>query len=481
MIFKNAIANYHDTEGGVVSLLNGVPPLPGAHGTRDLYRLYAHQPSIIPLLKKRGYQTELYTTADLTFLRHGDYLKSLGFSVVVGRDDTPSFSSAPRFSFNAPADEVLYQKLLTVIHEHRRTSTNPLFLTGITLSSHLPWISPNGGAHTEASVWGYVDTQIANFVDSLKKENFFAHGILLIIGDHRKMTPVTTKELDHFGPTAPQRIAFAAIGKGIPANSENDQLIQQSDVLRYLSRILDPSSVVTQDAIVPDRFSRPWLRDGELIARFKLFQGTGKPSETFSGWLAGSRVIWDPPIPPRAHRIEEKLLSQRLALDAQPAKLNPLPPARPCLRMVSPIGDVSSKGNFSVYRLETTAIEQIDPNLTTRLPQELPKIDFFNVLQTSLAPRPHNFGLLFVRRLEITDEGWYFFRIESDDGACLLIDTKQVINANYPHSFGHHEGGIYLDRGNHALELRYFQQEGRAAVRLLWSTPTDRTWSIIGQ
>ena len=482
-IFTNAIANYYDTEGGLISLLNGVPPLPERGNSRDLFRIYSQQPSIVPLLSERGYRTEFYTTADLSFLKKGDYLKHLGFSVTKGRDEVPEFKEAPRYSFNAPADALLYRELLKVIDHRSIGDVPPLFLTAITVSSHLPWTDPRRESDNEFTVWRYVDDSLNDFTIELEKRNYFENGVLIITGDHRKMTPVSADEHRKFGATAPSRVCLSILGKGFPPNTVNDNLLQQSDILRYLDRLSNNSLPLSRDIVIPDRFSRPWLREGELIARFRLIQSeTPNPAASHFGWIAGSNISWETAIPPRAHTIERAIVSQREALGSFRNDTHNKQERVPCNPAKGRLKDsLNSPHLFTTYALPNATIGEVDLGQLRSPLRVISQIDFKNVSQSLQLPKAEDFGLIFLGKVTVEREGWHYFRIESDDGACLLVNDKEVINANYPRQFGHSEGGVYLKVGEHSLELRYFQRLAYAAVSALWSTPEHREWHLIGK
>ena len=78
------------------------------------------------------------------------------------------------------------------------------------------------------------------------------------------------------------------------------------------------------------------------------------------------------------------------------------------------------------------------------------------------------YGLEFDGYVRVSSDGFYEFALESDDGAILQIDDEVVVDNDGNHGprlvFGH----IPLRQGLHNFQLRYFQSEGGALLRVLW-------------
>ncbi|MBN1323591.1 MAG: hypothetical protein JW986_06280 [Methanotrichaceae archaeon] len=76
--------------------------------------------------------------------------------------------------------------------------------------------------------------------------------------------------------------------------------------------------------------------------------------------------------------------------------------------------------------------------------------------------------------------GDYAFRLASDDGSRLFVDGKIVIDNDGVHTTRSVSGNIYLDRGEHFIEVDYFQSVllfdhledvDDLSPRLFWSSP----------
>jgi len=73
--------------------------------------------------------------------------------------------------------------------------------------------------------------------------------------------------------------------------------------------------------------------------------------------------------------------------------------------------------------------------------------------------------------IHITKEGIYQFATKSDDGSHLFIDGKHVVDNGDPHALRYISGVIPLDKGYHAIRLKYFDIGGGAILELLWTPP----------
>jgi len=80
------------------------------------------------------------------------------------------------------------------------------------------------------------------------------------------------------------------------------------------------------------------------------------------------------------------------------------------------------------------------------------------------------FSARFVGRLRVDIAGRYGFRLDADDGATLAIDGATVgrFVINQVNTF---PAWIDLGRGEHAVEIRYYQLGGGSALQFTWQPP----------
>ena len=264
MLFRNFFANYEASEGGIVSLLSGVPPLHFPTASTNTFAEYALQRGITESFKRRGYQCQFLTSVPLQFISMDAYARSpdVGFTFAGGQHEIPRLKGAPRFAFESPADHVLYEELLDRLDSRATKSTQPMFLVAVTASSHTPYVDPLGRANSEENVWGYVQEELWWLHAELTRRGFFDNGLLLITGDHRKMLPVSRIERARYGESAKARVPLVIIGKDAPRDVVDDRLFQQADLLRMLDRAVQPNVELSPFVFWAERYLLvlAWLR-----------------------------------------------------------------------------------------------------------------------------------------------------------------------------------------------------------------------------
>ncbi len=232
--FTNFFANYASSEGGEIALHSALPPVHFPGASRDVYAEFSRFPSAVGELRGRGVATELLTATRLGFLNLSLYARAV-FDTANGRDELPRFAAAPRFSFDSPADSVLFDEALERLGR-LASGEKPYFFSIITTTSHLPYHDPRGLEPIEENMWSYVDGEVGRFVGALDARNFFRDGLLIITGDHRKMLPVTAEEYERYGQSARARIPLLLVGAGVEPGKRDDRFFQQIDLLPLLAR-----------------------------------------------------------------------------------------------------------------------------------------------------------------------------------------------------------------------------------------------------
>ncbi|MCJ7820007.1 MAG: PA14 domain-containing protein, partial [Bacteroidales bacterium] len=80
--------------------------------------------------------------------------------------------------------------------------------------------------------------------------------------------------------------------------------------------------------------------------------------------------------------------------------------------------------------------------------------------------RPEDFALRFYGYVNIPADGLYYFSLASDDGSCMFINGKQVINNDGLHGNIEKKAGLPLGKGLHQAEIQYFQKKGGRTLSL---------------
>jgi hexosaminidase len=83
--------------------------------------------------------------------------------------------------------------------------------------------------------------------------------------------------------------------------------------------------------------------------------------------------------------------------------------------------------------------------------------------------RQVNYAVAFDGYLKVPADGFYKFEVESDDGSVLRIDDEEVVNNDGNHAGQVVAGYIPLRQGFHKMQLKYFQGEGGASLRVGWA------------
>lgn len=258
--FSNFIANGITTEQGLVSILTGEPPIEKGLG-RDftIFEQFQHPVDSVPqMLNGFNYQTVFLTTGNLGFLNKGAWLSKVGFSFIEGHD-AHFYDGLKRYQFDAAPDQALYDRSLQKIRQLQRSSNAPIFMVLETVTTHAPYIDPASGDVSQEKVFRYADHVLGNYIHALKAQGFFQGGYLMIMGDHRAMTPLDSAELTAFGDRAYARIPFSIIGERHDGRIESANF-SQTDLLPSLRHWLSRGVECTasdQGVFLPDPISAP--------------------------------------------------------------------------------------------------------------------------------------------------------------------------------------------------------------------------------
>lgn len=81
------------------------------------------------------------------------------------------------------------------------------------------------------------------------------------------------------------------------------------------------------------------------------------------------------------------------------------------------------------------------------------------------------FGLVLHGLINSSHKGEYIFYTGSNDGSKLLIDHKVVVSNDGNHGYTEKSGKIYLEKGEHLIEVRYYQAGGGKHLKVFWEEP----------
>jgi len=231
LIFPRMHANGFSTNEGMVGILGGVRLLsPFAHmlfrAVTPFQTAWGIEKTLPRRFSSAGYHTAFLTNGPLSFAGIGSWLEEIGFDEVEG-GDAAHYSEWRKVQFGAAPDEALYDRSHAWISE--RPADQPWMLTLATISTHQPFRDPETLQPDMEAVFRYADRQAATFIRSLQDSGYFENGILLVLGDHRSMTPVSPAEEKIFGSAAPARVPLLVFGHEHKGTHEGN--FQQSDIL----------------------------------------------------------------------------------------------------------------------------------------------------------------------------------------------------------------------------------------------------------
>ncbi len=394
---------------------------------------------------------------------------SVGFRFAAGQHETVRFRDAPRYAFLSPNDHVLYEEVLSRL-DASQASRAPRLTAVLTASSHAPYVDPLGRLDTEQNVWTYVQRELRWLHDELARRGFFEHGVLIITGDHRRMTPVTQAERQNYGESAKARVPLIVIGKGVPRDRVDDRWLQQADLLRMLDRVLQPDSALSPFALWVERYVFVF-GIASNASHLQVFVPDDGGREAFRLNLLGPWIEWLSR--PRLARDIERAIHRQRALQ-QVSRVAALTPARVTVgRPLSP-GDqqgilVGHSSDMNISR------DPDDPGdgLKTFPARSLDLEEL--VRQAGAAAEP--FTLSIRAFLTVPVDGEYWFSLFADDEGCLSIDGETVLECHG----GINEGSVLLTTGTHRFDLRYVYRRERRSLNLRWLPPGAKAFAPVPQ
>jgi len=164
-------------------------------------------------------------------------------------DSSNSFyDNYEKFAFKSAPDEALFLRVLDRLKTLKEK--HPTFTFIKTVSTHSPFINPDNKKSSEEKTFKYSDKEIGKFYSQLQKQNFFDDGIMIILGDHRKMATLLKEEVDKFGSiNAKSQVPLILISKNKKPGIVTQQF-QQVDIYNSLKNLISNESC-----------SSPWMGD----------------------------------------------------------------------------------------------------------------------------------------------------------------------------------------------------------------------------
>jgi predicted alpha/beta superfamily hydrolase len=110
------------------------------------------------------------------------------------------------------------------------------------------------------------------------------------------------------------------------------------------------------------------------------------------------------------------------------------------------------------------------PDFNKLMPVKTGKADSNFTLEK--LPLKNNFGVVISGLIEIKEDGYYVFALNSDDGSKFYLNNQLLMNNDGLHSTGDPKSYIApLRKGFYPMREEYFQKDGGRSLELQWVTP----------
>jgi len=106
------------------------------------------------------------------------------------------------------------------------------------------------------------------------------------------------------------------------------------------------------------------------------------------------------------------------------------------------------------------------------------QVDF---LWVDSLPLRNPFSVLWEGQIKIKQEGFYHFKIASDDASWLYINGKRLISNPGVHAVRERTGMVFLKPGKHNIRLRFVNYQFGAVIKLYWKPPYQKNYRIVPQ
>lgn len=227
--FNNFHAIGFSTTNGLVGILAGQKiwsPFLHMFESPPFYSMWGVERTLPRLFNDAGYKTAFLTTGPISLYRKGEWMTDLGFEHVEGNEH-PYYADEKRYAFDAPSDAALYGRGL----EWMQAAANPYLLVLETVTTHQPYVDPDSGERSLEKAMRFADRAFGDFLEKLEATGFFQNGLLVVVSDHRSMTPVSSEELERFGAGTFSRVPAFMIGGGIDSGTFDDRVLSQGDLV----------------------------------------------------------------------------------------------------------------------------------------------------------------------------------------------------------------------------------------------------------
>ena len=275
--FSNAYASGDRTDKGIAAVLAAYPALPKTSVIRLPSKVRKLE-TLSGVYKKLGYHTPFYYGGETEFANIKSFLLHSGFDPIVEKS---SFASKDLNSKWGAHDGVVSKRILGDLNK----TSEPFFLTWLTLSSHEPFETPvaevfKGEDHTTKFLNSlhYTDAVINDFLSGCSRLPSWKNTLVIIVADHGHPLPETGNKIDNF------KIPVLFLGGAVQQKGlVIDRVCSQLDIAATLMGQTSAKGVFPFSKNIMDNSSSPWaffnFNDGFgfLLPEYEvLFDNIGK-------------------------------------------------------------------------------------------------------------------------------------------------------------------------------------------------------------
>ncbi len=274
IVFKNLIATGSRSDRGISAIMCAYPGLIKASAVLNFPEKLKSMDFFPQYFKTHGYDLSFYYGGDVNFYNTRMLLMLSGMNRIVSKEDYPIAQHEQKWGV---PDEVLYNRM----YEDLMKNQQPFLSMVYNISSHEPYDVParynriKGLSSTDkyCNSVAYADSCLGDFINKLKKTDFWANTLVVITPDHASLEPGPTTLQD----LATFKVPLILIGGAVDTVMLVDKYAQQTDIA---------STIIQQLGWTPkpSYFSRN-LFGNENYAFFNNIDGWGYASPEFGFYM----------------------------------------------------------------------------------------------------------------------------------------------------------------------------------------------------
>ena len=233
MVFTNAYANGLKSIEALPAITASIPTLMDNPFITSDHAQNRFE-SLASILNREDYNTSFYHGGSKGTMGFYSFSRKAGFTDYFGMEEysSPSDFDESWGVFDGP--------FMQYFGNHLKEKQQPFFTTFFSLSSHPPYVLPDGYKSNTATVGiletiGYSDYAMHQFFNSIKKEDWFKNTIFIITADHTSGVRYNKKYKNKLGRYAIPMVIFKGDNS---LQGVNKNVVQQIDIMPTLLEMI---------------------------------------------------------------------------------------------------------------------------------------------------------------------------------------------------------------------------------------------------